>query len=261
MLFRSYGEPWAGSDDTGISNAVSKANLGSMQRVGAFNESYSDALKGSHESATGTGFLNGGAATEVLNGARGTATGYSGAKPIQLVNYTDNHDNWTLFDKILAANGTSGFKTGKDDPTLYTTNKNVVNTTDAKVKGQVKIALTSSLTSQGIPFTVAGTEFARTKYGDQNSYRSPDNMNAIDWNRASTYSDIADYYAGLIAIREAVSAFGDATADSITTVSGATAWQITNNKSGDGKAYKLGEEITYKITVKNDGNQIGRAHV
>ena len=228
-----YGEPWAGSDDTGISNAVSKANLGSMQRVGAFNESYSDALKGSHESAAGTGFLNGGAATEVLNGARGTATGYSGAKPIQLVNYTDNHDNWTLFDKILAANGTSGFKTGKDDPTLYTTNKNVVNTTDAKVKGQVKIALTSSLTSQGIPFTVAGTEFARTKYGDQNSYRSPDNMNAIDWNRASTYSDIADYYAGLIAIREAVSAFGDATADSITTVSGATAWQITNNKSGE----------------------------
>ncbi len=227
-----YGEPWSGGSDNGISNGVTKANLSQITRVGAFNESYSDSLKGSHENASGTGFLNGASNSEVLNAARGTATGYTGAKPIQLVNYADNHDNWTLFDKILAANGTSGFTTGKDDPTLYTKNKNVVNTTDAKVLGQIKIALTSSLTSQGIPFTVAGTEFARTKYGDQNSYRSPDNMNAIDWNRAVTYSSVADYYAGLAAIRKAVSAFGDATADSISTISGCTAWQITNNKSG-----------------------------
>ena len=150
-----------------------------------------------------------------------------------MIQYTDNHDNFTLFDKILAANKTSGFKTAKDDPTLYNTNKNIVETTDAKVLGQVKLGLTSALTAQGIPFTVAGTEFCRTKYGDQNSYRSPDNMNAINWSRASKYKDVADYYAGLVAIRKAVSAFGDTTANNISTVSGCTAWQITNNKSGE----------------------------
>jgi len=228
-----YGEPWAGGSDNGISNAVSKSTLSQLTRVGAFNEGYSDALKGSHETATGTGFLNGGAATEILKAAGGTATDFSGAKVEQFINYTDNHDNWTLFDKILAANKTSGFKTAKDDPTLYNTNKNIVDNPSAQVLGQMKVGLTSALTSQGIPFTVAGTEFARTKYGDQNSYRSPDNMNAINWTRAEKYADLANYYAGLVAIRRAVSAFGDATANAVSTVSGATAWQITNNKSGE----------------------------
>ena len=228
-----YGEPWAGGSDNGISNAVGKSNIASLTRVGGFNEGYSDALKGSHETATGTGFLNGGSATEVLKAAGGTASDFSGAKPEQMIQYTDNHDNFTLFDKILAANKTSGFKTAKDDPTLYNTNKNIVETTDSKVLGQVKLGLTSALTAQGIPFTVAGTEFCRTKYGDQNSYRSPDNMNAINWTRASKYKDVADYYAGLVAIRKAVSAFGDTTANAVSTVSGCTAWQITNNKSGE----------------------------
>ena len=55
-----YGEPWAGGSDNGITNAVNKGNIASLTRVGGFNEGYSDALKGSHETATGTGFLNGG---------------------------------------------------------------------------------------------------------------------------------------------------------------------------------------------------------
>ena len=230
-----YGEPWAGGSDNGISStqAVGKTTLSQLTRVGGFNEGYSDGLKGSHETATGTGFLNGGAATEVLKAAGGTSSEMTGAKPEQLINYTDNHDNFTLFDKILAANKTSGFKTAKDDPTLYNTNKNIVNNPSAQVLGQMKVALTSALTTQGIPFTVAGTEFCRTKYGDQNSYRSPDNMNAIDWSRANTYQEIANYYAGLVAIRKACSAFGDTTAQNVSTISGATAWQITNNKSGE----------------------------
>ena len=227
-----YGEPWAGGSDNGISNAVSKSTMSQLTRVGAFNEGYSDALKGSHETATGTGFLNGGAATEILKAAGGSASDFSGAKVEQFINYTDNHDNWTLFDKILAANKTANFKTAKDDPTLYNKNKSIVDNPSSQVLGQMKIGLTSALTSQGIPFTVAGTEFARTKYGDQNSYRSPDNMNAINWNRAEKYAEIANYYAGLVAIRKAVSAFGDTTANAVSTVSGATAWQITNSKSG-----------------------------
>ena len=228
-----YGEPWAGGSDIGINNAVNKSNINTLTRVGGFNEGYSDALKGSHETATGTGFLNGGSNTEIMKAAGGTATDFPGAQPVQMINYTDNHDNFTLFDKILAANKTSGFTTGKDDASLYNKNKNAVNNPSAQALGQMKVALTSALTSQGIPFTVAGTEFCRTKYGDQNSYRTPDNINAIDWTRASTYKDTANYYAGLVAIRKACSAFGDNTAQSVTTVSGCTAWQITNSKSGE----------------------------
>ena len=227
-----YGEPWAGGSDVGITNSVTKSTLSQCSRVGGFNEGYSDALKGSHDSAAGTGFLQGGSATEIMKAAGGTATELGGASVSQIVNYTDNHDNWTLFDKTLAANADTGFKTGSDDATLYDKNKTYVNNPSAKLLGQMKVGLTATLMSQGIPFTVAGTEFCRTKYGDKNSYRTPDTINAIDWTRASAYSSVADYYGGLIAIREAVSAFGDRTANSVSTVSGCTAWQITNSKSG-----------------------------
>ena len=229
-----YGEPWYGGSNNGISNNVNNSSLKNLTRVGAFNEGYSDSLKGAHEpsKATSAGFVSGGAATEVLNGAKGTSTYLSGSKVNQLVNYTDNHDNLILFDKLSAVNKT-GIKIGVKDNTLYDKNKNVVNTTNATLLSQMKLAITASLTSQGIPFTVAGTEFCRTKYGEGNSYRSPDNMNSIDWNRASTYKSVADYYAGLVAIRKAVSAFGDSTANAVSTVSGGcTAYQLTNSKSG-----------------------------
>ena len=228
-----YGEPWIGGNNNAISNGVTNSNLYQLTRVGAFNQTYSDSLKGDHEVATSTGFLNGGSNSEILNAAAGKASYFSGGKVEQFINYTDNHDNLTLFDKILASNGTSGFKTGKDDSTLYDKNLTIVNNPSTQVLNQMKLALTSALTTQGIPFTVAGTEFCRTKYGDANSYRSPDNMNAIDWSRADTYSAVADYYAGLIAIRKAVTAFTDTTANSVTSISGCTAWQITNSKSGE----------------------------
>ena len=234
-----YGEPWGGSGEQGISNAINNSNLSQLDRVGAFNQGYSDALKGDHDKNTSAqkGFLQGSSDTEIKNAASGKSTFLSGSKVNQLINYTDNHDNLTLFDKILASNGTSGYITGKDGKdsagrSLYDTNKNVVSNPSAQVLSQMKLALTSALTSQGIPFTVAGTEFCRTKYGDANSYRTPDPVNAIDWNRAEKFTDVASYYAGLMAIRKAVDAFTDATANSITNVSGCTAWQITNNKSG-----------------------------
>ena len=234
-----YGEPWAGGGDNGISNGISNTNLSQLTRVGAFNQTYSDALKGDHElnNANGTGFLNGKTDTEIRKAGAGQASYFNNAKVNQFINYTDNHDNLTLFDKILAGNGTSGFTAGKDGKnsvgrSLYDTNKNAVNNPSAQALGQMKLALTSALTSQGIPFTVAGTEFCRTKYGDANSYRSVDQINAIDWTRAQTYSNVAEYYAGLIAIRKAVTAFTDSTSDATTSVSGCTAWQITNSKSG-----------------------------
>ena len=229
-----YGEPWAGTDDNGISNGAMKGYIKNLTRVGGFHEAYSDGLKGGHglEKASAKGFVEGSTTnTDVLNGAKGVSSDMSGAKTNQLVNYTDNHDNLILFDKVLCANGK--MTAGEKDNNLYNTNKTKANNTDSAILGQMKIALTSSLTSQGIPFTVAGTEFCRTKYGEVNSYRSPDNMNSIDWNRVKTYKEVADYYAGLAAIRKAVSAFSDNNADSVTTVSGTgLAYQITNNKSG-----------------------------
>ena len=234
-----YGEPWTGGSDC-INNGISNSNLNTLTRVGAFNQTYSDALKGDHEknNTNGTGFLNGKDDTEIRKAGAGQASYFSGAKVNQFINYIDNHDNLTVFDKILAGNGAAGFKAGKDGvvsngtTSLVTQNTTAVNNPSAQVLGQMKVALTSGLTSQGIPFIVAGTEFCRTKFGDANSYRSADEINAIDWNRAEKYADVANYFAGLMSIRKAVKAFGDTTSDATTSVSGCTAWQITNNASG-----------------------------
>ena len=235
-----YGEPWMGGDNNGVSNGVTKSTLSQLTRIGAFNEGYSDSLKGDHESAAAKGFLNGASDTEVRKAGAGQASDFPSAKVNQFINYTDNHDNFTMFDKLLATNNTSGYVTGKDGTTssgvdLYTKNKTIVDNPSANVIKQMKLGLTSALTSQGIPFTVAGTEFCRTKYGDANSYRTPDPVNAINWNRAEKFAEVADYYAGLISIRKAFNAFTNSTSVSTTSVSGCTAWKISNSATGQWK--------------------------
>ena len=62
---------------------------------------------------------------------------------------------------------------------------------------------------------VAGEEMARTKLGDHNSYKSPSNINRIDWNRLEEYADLVEYYKGLISLRKSFSAFRDNTADTV----------------------------------------------
>lgn len=51
---------------------------------------------------------------------------------------------------------------------------------------------------------LAGTEFARTKYGNGNSYNAGD-TNAFDWKRIETYATEVAYVKGLREIRNAFS--------------------------------------------------------
>ena len=75
-------------------------------------------------------------------------------------------------------------------------------------------------TSQGIPFMQAGEEMARTKVNEdgtfnENSYNAPDSVNQIDWERKVEYSDLYDYYKGLISMRKAHKAFRMTTTEEI----------------------------------------------
>lgn len=75
-----------------------------------------------------------------------------------------------------------------------------------------KLAQTVVFTSQGIPFIYAGEEIMRDKQGVDNSYKSPDAVNAIDWRRKTTNGDVFMYYKRLIDLRKSHPAFrmGDA---------------------------------------------------
>src|SRR5438445_11378406 len=78
-----------------------------------------------------------------------------------------------------------------------------------------KLALTIVLTSQGIPFLHAGTEFLRTKKGVENSYNSGDSINALDWHRKYQQQDVVQYVKHLIRLRKQHPAFRMRTASQI----------------------------------------------
>ena len=103
------------------------------------------------------------------------------AEPEQCVNYVSCHDNFTLWDKIHFSHPKAK---------------------DSDMRKMMKLAGALILTSQGVPFLHAGAEFCRTKNGNGNSYKSPDTVNQIDWERKETYLDVFEYYKNLIQLRK-----------------------------------------------------------
>ena len=111
------------------------------------------------------------------------------AQPCQVVNYVSCHDNHTLFDRISLS---------------------VPHASREERIRMNNLAAAFSILSQGIPFLQAGEEMLRTKPDgkggfDENSYRSPDCVNAIKWTELSTEESAKNvrYYRGLIAFRKA----------------------------------------------------------
>ena len=70
-----------------------------------------------------------------------------------------------------------------------------------------RLATSLVLVSQGIPFLHSGQEFFRTKRGDGNSYKSPDHINQLDWDRKHQYLENVNYIKGIIQIRKELTCF------------------------------------------------------
>ena len=103
-----------------------------------------------------------------------------------------------------------------------------------------KLAAFLILTSQGIAFITAGEELLKTKGGIKDSFKSPDSVNKMDWNRKRQYKDVFEYYKGLIKLRKSHPAFRmTKTVDIQKNLSfldsdvQTVAYIITNNANGD----------------------------
>jgi pullulanase len=70
-----------------------------------------------------------------------------------------------------------------------------------------KLALSIVLTSQGISFLHAGTEFLRSKKGVENSFQSPDSINTIDWSLKTENRNVFEFVKALIKLRKEHPAF------------------------------------------------------
>ena len=230
-----YGEGWsAGSCAYPQEKLAMKAHAKQLDGIGAFSDEMRDALRGPFSDDHKGGFLIGEPDQEesIKFGIVGaiahpqidmTKVNYSREawtnEPSQMVAYVSCHDDMCLTDRLRAT---------------------MPYITDDELIRLDLLAQTAVLTSQGVPFILAGEEMLRDKKGVHNSFRSPDSINRLDWNNLKRYPQVFDYYAGLIALRKAHPAFRMGKAEEVRknlefvdAPKGVVAFRLKNNAGGD----------------------------
>lgn len=197
-----YGEGWtAGDSPLAPERRALKENVSKMTDIAVFSDDIRDAIKGHYSNAKDRGFATGKPGQEEtvkigivaatahpqVDYTKGSNSKFPYAtSPEMIVNYVSCHDDLTLTDKLRIS------MEGEPEKDMLEA---------------AKLAQTIVFTSQGTPFMFAGEEIFRDKKGVHNSYKSPDDINAIDWNQKAKYLDQYNYYKGLIALRKAHPAF------------------------------------------------------
>lgn len=263
-----YGEGWtAGDSPLPVEKRALKENVSKMPQVAVFSDDIRDAVKGHYSDASDRGFATGkpGLEETVKIGIVGSTAhpqvdyskgnnskfAYANA-PTQIINYVSCHDDLMLTDKLR---------------------KSMPDATEAERQRAARLAQTIVFTSQGTPFMFTGEEIFRDKKGVHNSYKSPDSINAIDWNLRHANASQYEYYKELIKLRKEHPAFRMTTAEDVAkhlkfdkTEPGLVSYSLVDHANGDNyKEIKVifngsDESRTVKVTkadwtvIAEDGN-------
>ena len=206
-----YGEGWtAGDSPLPLEKRALKANAPQLNHVAVFSDDMRDGLKGSVFEHEQKAFVSGkpGQEESVKFGIIAATqhpqvnykkVNYSDAfyanQPAQCINYVSCHDNHTLYDRL---------------------SNSCPDATEEEKEKMARLALGIVLTSQGVPFLHAGSEFLRTKNGVENSYKSTDDINQMDWSRKKQHLTTVQFVQDLIKMRKAHPAFSIGTTEEIT---------------------------------------------
>ena len=193
-----YGEGWTMGSTIDGSRQANQSNIkdivpsnNAIGGIAVFNDAIRDGLKGSVFEKTSRGYISGAAnnvsLAKVLFGIRGGQDFSAGwiVKDNMVINYMSAHDNHTLWDKLSIS---------------------CPNDSEEARNRMNKFGAAIVMISQGTPFWQAGEEMLRTKNGDENSYKSSDAINNIDWSvlkEGSMQYQTMLYYKGLIEMRKA----------------------------------------------------------
>ena len=224
-----YGEGWTMGSTIDGSKQANQSNISeivpsnnAIGGIAVFNDAIRDGLKGSVFSQTASGYISGAANNESLmrilfgiRGGEGYGIGWT-VKNNMVINYMSAHDNNTLWDKLLLSNPDDS-----DDV------RNRMN----------KLGAAILMISQGTPFWQAGEEMLRTKDGDENSYKSSDAINNIDWSvlkEGNREYETMLYYKGLIEMRKAYGIFAsNCEIESFELGGGAVALKMKDGNGGE----------------------------
>ena len=212
-----YGEGWAAAAPVLPAEQLAmKANTSQLGGIAAFCDEIRDGLRGSWSDNDEGAFLIGNDGNEesvkfgIVGAINHPGVDYSrvnystspwAEQPQEMISYVSCHDDMCLADRV---------KTTLKHKAEKTKNKKLYSP-EALVRLQ-KLAETTVLTSQGVPFIWCGDEIMRDKKGVHNSFSSPDSINMIPWTLKTEHKDVFDYVSQLIKIRKAHPAFrmGDA---------------------------------------------------
>ncbi|MBK5431842.1 MULTISPECIES: type I pullulanase [Bacillus] len=195
-----HGEGWDLNTPLAAELKANQKNAEKMKGIAHFNDNIRDGLKGSVFEEKENGFVNGKQNMEdrikkgITAGIDYDTNSSTYQDPEQVLTYVEAHDNHTLWDKLELTNSGDS---------------------EEMRKQMHKLSSSILLTSQGIPFLHAGQEFMRTKYGDHNSYKSPDSINQMDWLRRAAFNNEVEYMKGLIDLRKKYPAFRMTSAEQI----------------------------------------------
>lgn len=197
------GEGWNMGDVLDSAQRANQTNAYKMPRIGHFNDGIRDGIKGSWSSAGDPGYAQGSVGKQdavkagiVANTSYGAGLGgaWGTIQPDQSVTYVENHDNYTLYDRLQVS---------------------LVGKPVSQKTAVFGLASSIALLAQGVPFLHAGQEFMRSKNGNGNSYNAGDAVNSLKWANRTTNAKMVTYFKGLIAMKKAHPAFRMDTAAAI----------------------------------------------
>ena len=185
-----YAEGWQMNTRTvrpGVELALQRDSW-KMPGFSFFSDTLRDLIRGSIFDIHAPGFASGALCSKDALNACFMGIPFWASQPEQCVNYVSCHDNNTLFDRLALASPNASRET---------------------LIRQNNLAAAFTVLSQGVPFFQAGEEMLRTKprgrgHFDENSYRSPDRVNALRWDTLDKpeYRQTVEYYRGLLAFRK-----------------------------------------------------------
>ena len=204
-----YGEPWTGGASP-VKNGAGKAiinecadNTYSTNGVACFNDDFRNAIKGAEYPAFSKGEVSGyskGTSDTVI---KGLLHKNFNAVLGRSINYVECHDNLTLADKLaLVMNGKTSASEGNWVGTSANQSAIIQTGKLSTLKKQDELAASMMFLAPGTAFIIGGQEFMRSKDGDENSYISSDEINEIRQEYIDDYTDVTNYYKGLISLRK-----------------------------------------------------------
>lgn len=181
------GEGWTMGLHSPENPGADQAAAPLLPGIAFFNDACRDALKGDNFSASSTAFVQGAGDGELPWQLFNHLSGGRFVRPYvnagQNVLYAEAHDNLTLYDKLyLSLPGAS----------------------TAELHASARLAMAMLGLGFGLPFFQVGMAFFRSKGGDENSYASPDEVNAIDW---STERLEGSFFRDLLRVRRSLRCF------------------------------------------------------